>query len=231
MNNTEIITNIIKIVSNDPLVLFGMILAAFAVGMVVVVFSMYFSGNKRGVSDTQEAAYKKAHNILMNAKKRSIEIMSRAYKNQNKTDKKFDTYLKHLSNKRLKEANNYFERILVDFRKELEVDKEQQQETLKRVRDVLQKEVTEEVSQMRKNVEKETLESTRAANKKIREEYDLLEKEIDQYKREQIELATSKIGAIVSKISTEILGKSIPVEKHQNYILKQLEKELNKLEG
>ncbi len=81
----------------------------------------------------------------------------------------------------------------------------------------------EELEDFRKVLRSETVESQELISKKISEEFDRVQKEIEDYKKNRVDNIAQEISTLVNKIAKDVLGKSLTAEQHGEIILQALE--------
>ncbi|MBI4079195.1 MAG: hypothetical protein HY429_02765 [Candidatus Levybacteria bacterium] len=87
------------------------------------------------------------------------------------------------------------------------------------------KESTEkELADFMNILKKETVEAQVFIGEKINKEFDAAKQEIKQYKKAQLTAVDKTIQKMLVKVAEDVLGKAIPMEKHEKLILEALEK-------
>lgn len=81
----------------------------------------------------------------------------------------------------------------------------------------------EELEDFRKVLRSETVESQEIISKKISQEFEQVQKEIEEYKKNRVDNIGQEISTLVSKISKEVLGRTLTPEQHGEIILQELE--------
>ncbi len=76
----------------------------------------------------------------------------------------------------------------------------------------------------KQDLEKETFESKKLADEKIQAEYEKLDAELEQKKKEAIERINQNISKVLLFVSKEAFGKNIKVEDQQQLILQSLDR-------
>ena len=71
---------------------------------------------------------------------------------------------------------------------------------------------------------RETIESQKLMNKKINEEYEKVKADLEQYRKEKLDLIDASINQIILKVVQDVLGEAIPLSKHEELVIEALEK-------
>src|SRR3989344_1660268 len=83
---------------------------------------------------------------------------------------------------------------------------------------------TEEIKNFKESMQKLTTLSQEEVKKKIDTDYEVLKKEIADYKKEELQKIDSGIYELLEKISKIVLGKALSLADHEGLIEKSLEK-------
>lgn len=138
----------------------------------------------------------------------------------------------------LKKVEENLERVGEEGVRELKVDSEgfdqkykdlfegMKAEYLKHANNTLtsvEKITDEELEDFRKSLRSETVGSQEIINKKVSEEFEKVNQEIQEYKKNQIGNIDKEISTLVAKISKEVLGKTLTPSEHEKIIIDSLE--------
>lgn len=81
-----------------------------------------------------------------------------------------------------------------------------------------------EIKDFKESMQKLTTLSQKKVKEKIDADYEILRKEIEDYKKEKLQKIDSEIYALLEKIAKEVFGKALSLSEHENLIEKSLEK-------
>ena len=174
--------------------------------------------------EIEEKAQKDYQGILQTANKKAQEILFQA------------TQIKHESALGLQNATDGMI--------------QNQTEALKQVSDILSKKHEEEINRIneenikiliniykdieesaktdfanyKKIIQQQTFEAEKIAQDRIRKEYEKLESEIQDLKQKKLQELNDNIYNFLSKISKEVIGKSLNMTEHEDLVVKALDK-------
>jgi F0F1-type ATP synthase membrane subunit b/b' len=77
--------------------------------------------------------------------------------------------------------------------------------------------------EFRTNIEKETINTERIVREKIDEEYLIMKKDLEEYKKQQYQKVDADIYNILYRVSQMVLNQGIPYDKHKELVLEALE--------
>lgn len=205
----------------------------FFIFMLGYIFSKLRSTHEE-ISEVSPAAYQKALYLLDNAKKESLKIykdsqnrakkiIEEAYTFKTDTQEDFENHLQKVTKTELKEFDSFLKGELSSFEDTISKESKDALKVLGDLSKDLKKEVTESINDLKENILKETVESQKMIDTKVGEAYVEVQKELDAYKKEQIEKINDQLSNLLVDVASKSLGVSFSVNQHQDVILNILE--------
>jgi F0F1-type ATP synthase membrane subunit b/b' len=177
---------------------------------------------KKRWADLELKAQHDYHEIIAVANKRASEIILQASKTHQDTAATFDESLSSLvenqkevlrnkvdeiskkSENEINELDNNIILLLTNIYKDIELTTQQDLEKYKEA------------------LRQQTFEAQQMAEKRMQEEYQKLEKEIEERKQERLASLENNIYKILTNVSKDIIGRSLDFSSQQDLILKAL---------
>jgi len=174
--------------------------------------------------DLELQAQKDYQKIIETANNKAQDIIFQAAQIQHESTTKFDSFVEQmlenqksalsttssaLSKKHDEEINglnNHILNLLTNVYKDIEVS------------------AKTDLEQYKKLLQQQTFDAERIAQKRVQEEYVKLEKEIQQKRDERFKELDDNIYKVLSKVSKNIVGKSLDTSTQQDLILNSLDK-------
>ena len=88
----------------------------------------------------------------------------------------------------------------------------------------IESDVLADFNEFRASLEKETINSEKFVKEKIDEEYLILQKELEGYKKEQYRKIDQDIYKILYRVSEMVMSQGIPFDKHKQLVLEALDR-------
>ena len=147
------------------------------------------------------AARQKAVRLVSQARDQAIQIMSRARISADGDKVRLQQRLNEISASQLRE----FQKLISNISKDIESD------------------AVKEIGEFKQALELETVQSQRVVAEKIQDEYQRMQAELDQAKKEKLALLEVKIKEIIAEVVKQVAGKTIAIEDHEELVIKALE--------
>lgn len=159
-----------------------------------------------------DQAKEQAFSLVTDANKEAGKILEDANYLSQEMSGKIDSHLEGIAQEGADFVRESTDNLLRAHRKALLEASKGNLVSMREVSDEFKKELTSEISEFRKSLESMSIET----RKKIDEE-------LSKYKEARIRSMDNEIHEIVQEASAEILGKSLSLEEHEEFILKVLE--------
>src|SRR5687767_2604355 len=197
------------------------LLAALLTGVALSYFlsSRRLSKLEKKESEVIEVAQNQAEKIISEA----IQIY---YASENKINQTADR-LSDQETRELSEKSAEFVKLFDEKIAELNQEKLLE---FKKMSEDMEKAIILHFDELKNLLSQQTVASEKLAEDKIKQEYDKLEKELSEYKREQLTKINNNIFQILLNISKEVFGKKLDTHEHEEMIAKALqdaEREMN----
>ena len=172
------------------------------------------------LNDTREKAVK----IIDDANNQALDIVSKVTLTTDAAYDNFKAEISHVSSSQIKE----FQKTTSDFSKVysqiLQELKMKNVEIFQNVSKDIETNTMKEIGNFRESMQKLTVSAQKEVEEKINADSELSKKEIENYKKEQIEKFDTQIYGMLEKISKLVLGKTLSLSDHENLIQQSLEK-------
>lgn len=195
----------------------------------------YFYQREREFEERQDESFEKSQQILHHAHQKANEIVTKASQKANEvltTAQGLHEGIQADANKTLQAALQQSNELL---KNETQSFLALHQEALKKLHHEYKKQIDTSVTNVKESTEtelkgfldllrKETLEAQKFIGDKITLEFEAARAEIAAYKTKKLAEIDATIQQRVVTIAQDVLGKSIPLEKHEKLVLEALEK-------
>ncbi len=226
----------------DPLVFFDLVVAVFILATAIGVIALSFGRMVRKFNSYQKEAdyimekiHKEESDLLEEARLKATKIIEGADEKAAQVINKGEI-LNSDSKRRLEEAleilikhqTAYFEKASEDFLKtykeQLNSLKEKNIQILTNASKDIEVHSLKEVKDFDTVLEKETVDSQKIIESKIEQEYARVQKEVEDYKNQMLKKADEQIYRIIKEVSKTVIGKSLSLEEHEEFIIDALNK-------
>lgn len=171
-----------------------------------------------------DEARAKAINIIDEANNRALDIVGKVTLSTDAASEDFKKDLRHISSTQIGE----FEKATTDFTKiysqTLQDLKIKNIEVFQNVSKDIEINTMEEIKNFKESMQKLTTSYQEEVRKKIDIDYEAAKKEVEVYRKEELEKIDSGIYEFLGKLSKLVLGKAISLSDHEDLIEKSLEK-------
>lgn len=171
-----------------------------------------------------DAARIKAVKIIDDANNQALDIINKVTLSTDVSSENFKQDLLRISSAQIKE----FEQATSDFTKIysqiLQDLKTKNIEVFQNVSKDIEVNTMGEIRSFKESMQKLTTFSQKEVRKKMETDYDAARKEIEDYKKEELQKIDSGIYELLEKISKLVLGKALNLSEHEDLIEKSLEK-------
>lgn len=207
-----------------------------AIGLVVIVFylsrvtkTLHANLNMKDEASQKNAELLdtvriKAVKIIDDANSQAVDIISKVTLSTDVASENFKEDLSRTSSAQIKEfekATSDFTRIYSQILQDL---KTKNIEVFQNVSKDIEVNTMEEIRNFKESMQKLTSLSQKEVKKKIDIDYEVSKKEIENYKKEELQKIDSKIYELLEKMSKLVLGKALSLSEHEDLIEKSLEK-------
>ena len=222
----------------EPIIFFGLAATILILALCLITVVFYLSRiikAQHGNLNVKDEAFQKNINLLDeagikaiktidDANNRALDIVNKVTLSTDVSSKNFEEDLSRISSAQIKE----FEKATSDFTalysQILQDLKTKNIEVFQNVSKDIEINTTEEIKNFKESMQKLTTLSQEEVKKKIDTDYEVLKKEIADYKKEELQKIDSGIYELLEKISKIVLGKALSLADHEGLIEKSLEK-------
>lgn len=186
--------------SEFPIFILLLILLAlftFFATMLIVLISMY-DRKKKEEEHARDQAYKKAVVILEEAKNKSLNI--------------------------IKESNERARRMIKETDLAVDESKEYVHDQLKSAAEAFKTDVIKEVKDYGSELHKEALETEKEFKDKIAQEYQKVQVELDNYKKDRMKEIDKRSLLVIEEVVKEYFASTMTPQDHLDFIRQILEK-------
>lgn len=215
--------------SITPIVFFDMAAAIFilALALVIVVFHKTRKSTDETFKENAhllDEARKTAAKMIDDANSRAIDIINKANLSAEIASSTFNQQISHIASSQIKKFEkdsmdfmNLYHQILLEL-------KSKNIEMFQNLSKNIETDTMGEVKNFKESMENLTLSSQNLVREKIKADYQTAQKDILNYKNEQLRKIDSRIYYLLERISNLVIGKTINLSDHEDLILKSLEK-------
>lgn len=220
-----------------PIIFFDMAAAILILAVALVVIVVYLSkmtkifhsnlnlkDEAQKNADPLETAKIKAVKIIDDANNQALDIINKVTLSTDISAENFKQNLTRISSNQIKEfekATSDFTDIYSQILKDL---KTKNVEAFQNVSKDIETNTMTEIQDFKESMRKLTTLSQGEVEKKINVDYDTAKKEIEEYKKAELQKIDSGIYGLLERMSKLVLGKALSLSEHQNLIEKSLEK-------
>ena len=194
----------------------------------------YFSKRERELGELRETINSKSEKVLTDAHQQSKSVILQATEKANKIlldanysheqiMQEFDKTLKEIVSRTTKEFETTGYDFVKLYQNSLEEIKKSHIEEIKSTIESVKKTTETELEDFSTIMKKETIEAQDYIGKNITEQFEKTNKEIRDYKTEQLQKVDASIGSLIQKIAQSVLGRLISPSEHQHLVLEALE--------
>lgn len=220
----------------EPIVFFDLIIAililSLTLGAIVIAYTKTvhkLHEQNKEKNAAQKDSFKKSDHILEEARQKAIKIIANANLFEESTKTLFDDELKKTSEGQIKTLEKLSYDFLNIYQKELNDLKENNVKMMSNISKDIENSVIAELKDFREILKKETFESQKIVQDKIEEAYKISQKEIEDFKIEQLKKVEGQIYDIIQNVSKIVLGKTLSLQEHEQLVIDALNKA--KVEG
>jgi len=207
-----------------------------AVALVAVVFYLSrITKTLHAISNLKDEASQKNANLLDTARIKAIkivddannqalDIINRVTLSTDISSENFKEDLSRASSAQIKEFEKATSNFTALYSQVLQDLKTKNIEVFQNVSKDIEINTLEEIRNFKESMQKLTTLSQKEVKKKIDTDYDTAKKEIEVYKKEELQKIDSGIYELLEKIAKEVLGKALSLSEHEDLIEKSLEK-------
>jgi len=196
--------------------------------LIGVVFYLTHALKKAHTQNTETEDIKNARlraaKMIDDANSQALDIINKANLSAGATSESFNQEIIRIASVQIKE----FEKTTSEFTKlysqVLSDLKTKNIEIFQNVSKDIETNTMGEIKNFRDSVEKLTVSSQKLVKKKIDTDFAQVQKEIENYKAQELKKIDDKIYGLLEKVSKQTLGKAISLSEHENLITKALGK-------
>lgn len=170
-----------------------------------------------------DQARKKSYKMIEDAHMKASEIIGGATVNTNTSKEELEKELQHLivqQEEIFKKASHELES---SYQSVLEELKKQNADQIKHISEDLEKEAVSEISEFKGVLEKQTVQAEQLVSQKVEQEYQAINKELQEYKDQQFKKIDESIYKVLQEVSIAVIGKSLNLDDQQSIIRHALE--------
>lgn len=169
----------------------------------------------------------KALNLIDDANNQALDIINKVTLSTDAASENFKEDLLRVSSAQIKEfekATSDFTRIYSRILRDL---KTKNIEVFQDISKDIEVNTMAEIKNFRESMQKLTALSQKEVKAKIDADYETVKKEIENYKKEELQKIDSEIYQLLEKIAKLVLGKGLSLSEHEDLIKKSLERARN----
>lgn len=221
-----------------PIIFFDLVASILILSLALAIVVFYLSRitknlhTNSGIKDESfqknanllEEARAKAIKIIDDANSQAIDIVSKVTLTADVASESFKEDLARASSIQIKEfekATSDFTTLYFQILRDL---KTKNIEVFQNVSKDIESNTMDEVKNYKESMQKLTTLSQKEVRRKIDSDYAIFKKEIEIYKKEELEKIDSEIYELLEKIAKKVLGKALNLSEHENLIEESLEK-------
>ncbi|MBF8249786.1 MAG: hypothetical protein HW400_387 [Candidatus Levybacteria bacterium] len=224
-----------------PIIFFDMAAAILILALALIVLVFYLAHITKAIhanpnlkndalqknADLLEEARTKAVKIIDDANNQALDIINKVTLSTDVASENFKQDLVSVSSAQIKEFEKATSNFTALYSEILQDLKTKNVEAFQNVSKDIEVSTMEEIKNFKESMQKLTTLSQEEVRKKISLNYETSIKEIDDYKKGELEKIDSGIYKLLEKISKLVLGKALSLSEHENLIEKSLEKARN----
>jgi len=208
--------------------------------LLVILFYLFidkFTSSKKvklQEATIKQEAYAKALSILEEAKDSSLKIVEDANKRAqallgdvqlvtNDVRRDLNEQLQALSDKHIQALSSTNDEFIGSFKKALGDESQKTTDVLEQTTTIVRDALLSEVDQFKDILRKETFETEEQVKNKIQDEYTAVRDELAEYKKTKLAAVDAKIYEIVYEVVSNVTGKTLDVDSHQEIVIQFLE--------
>jgi hypothetical protein len=221
-----------------PIIFFDMVAAilVLALALIAIVFylfkvskNLHASLNLRNEAfqknaDLLEEAREKAVKIIDDANNQALDIVNKVTLSTDTASEKFNESLARISSIQVNEFEKSTSNFTKAYSQILQELKTKNVEVFQNVSKAIETDTEKEVKDFKDSMQKLTILSQNEVRRKIDADYQAFSKDIEDYKKTELQKINSGIYELLEKISKLVFGKALNLTEHENLIEKSLEK-------
>lgn len=221
-----------------PIIFFDMVasILILAIALIVIVICLYritktlhANPNIRDESfqknaDILEEARIKAVKMIDDANNQALDIVNKVTLSTDVVSENFKEDLLRISSIQIKEFEKATSNFTSLYSQVLQDLKTKNIEIFQNISKDIEVNTNEEIKNFKESMQKLTTLSQKEVRKKIDIDYEISKKEIEAYKKEELQKIDSGIYELLEKMSKLVLGKALSLSEHEDLIEKSLEK-------
>jgi hypothetical protein len=221
-----------------PIIFFDMVAAilVLALALIAIVFylfkvskNLHASLNLRNEAfqknaDLLEEAREKAVKIIDDANNQALDIVNKVTLSTDTASEKFNESLARISSIQVNEFEKSTSNFTKAYSQILQELKTKNVEVFQKVSKDIETDTEKEVKDFKDSMQKLTILSQNEVKRKIDADYQAFSKDIEDYKKTELQKINSGIYELLEKISKLVFGKALNLSEHENLIEKSLEK-------
>ncbi len=222
----------------EPIIFFDMAAAILILALALITVVFYLSRITKNLhanlnmkdealqknANLLDEARIKALNLIDDANNKALDIINKVTLSTDIASENFKEDLSRVSSLQIKE----FEKATADFTalysQILQDLKTKNIEVFQNVSKDIEVNTTDEIKNFKESMQKLTVLSQKEVKKKIDSDYKNSKKEIENYKKEELQKIDQGIYELLEKVSKLVLGKALSLSEHEDLIQKSLQK-------
>lgn len=170
-----------------------------------------------------ERAHEQAQEIMNQANQKASEIIASSKAYEGTSNQALKDKLTELEKQQASVFTKASEDMKLAYQDMITQIQEQDINTLKSMTKDIESDVLADFKEFRDVLEKETINSEKVVKEKIDEEYLVLQKDLEEYKRQKYQKVDDDIYKILYRVSEMVLNEGIQYDKHKELVLDALE--------
>jgi hypothetical protein len=221
-----------------PIIFFDMVAAILVLALALIAIIIYLFrvlkdfhscakakyGTLQENGNIPDATKMKAVKIIDDANNQALDIVNSVTLSTNATSERLKESLEHISSTQIEEFKKTTSDFIKIYSQVLQDLKIKNIEVFQKTSEDIEVNTAAEIKNFKESMQKLTTLSQGEVKKKIDVDYETLKKEIEEYRKIELQKIDSKIYGFLEKISKLVLGKALNLSEHGDLIEKSLEK-------
>jgi len=221
-----------------PIIFFDMVASILILSLALIAIVLYLSQINKSLhanlnmkneafqknAQEIEEARTKAVKIIDDANNQALDIVNKVTLSADVASENFKQDLARVSSAQIKEFEKATSNFTTLYSEILQDLKTKNVEVFQNVSKDIEVNTFEEIKNFKESMEKLTVSSQKEVKKKVDLDYEAFRKEVENYRKEELQKIDSGIYELLEKVSKLVLGKALSLDEHEDLIEKSLEK-------
>lgn len=219
----------------DTMTLLLLLYIALLLSFTFIAFYAYsLYKEKKEVEETENNIYKiykkiiknahaTARQILQSTTAKASQILSETNYVNEQLVKDFDLNLHSVAQTDIDTFKQNSGQFSAEYQQLLQQMKDEYIKEMRQMVGLLTQSISSELKDYKDIVRAETIESQTIIEKRIEDEFEKAQKEIQEYKKQELDKVNQSVQELINSITEKVLGKTIPLADHEQLIMEALE--------